>query len=273
MNFIRCFIFMLVLILVISFPVMAQGTVSIIDTPTAVTLARNHYFLNFRFYHRGGLLIQGAAGLSEKLTVGASYGGTGIIGSENIKGNPEPTFSLKYQLGEEGKNLPFALAIGYDGQGFGECYQEGEEVEIQGKLKTMKRSFYQINSKGFYLVASKNLENLHLSFHGGLNTSLEDDPGKADVSFFLAVEFDATSKLNVKIEYNNGFHEEVKWEDVVEDPGDLEGVMRKAGGELNIGFEIKYTPQLIMELDFKDLSHRYTEAGNRIFQIIYAGEF
>jgi len=252
---------------------LGQNESNLIDTPTAKTLDKNHYYLNFRFYHQGGLLIQGAAGLAEKLTVGASYGGTGVIGTETVKGNPEPAFSLKYKLGEEGENLPFALSFGYEGQGYGEYYKEGERIKIDGESKKFTRSFYQINSKGFYLVASKRLEDLHLNIHGGLNHSLEDDPGKAGVSLFLGAEFKATPRLAIKLEYNNGFHREIKWEDVVENPSGLEGVLRKAGGEVNLGFRVQYTPGLTLELDFKDLSHRYTETGNRIFQITYSGEF
>lgn len=252
---------------------LGQTEVNLIDTPCAATLNKNHYYMNFRFYQEGGLLIQGAAGLADRLTVGASYGGTGVIGTEKIRGNPEPAFSLKYKLGEEGKNLPFAFSFGYEGQGYGKYYKEGEKIKINGGTKTLTRSFYQINSKGFYLVASKRFKSLYLDVHCGINHSLEDDPGKPGASLFMGINFEVTPRLLVKMEYNNGFHKEIKWEDVVENASGLQGVMRKAGGEINLGCKFQYTPQLALELDFKDLSHRYTEAGNRIFQITYSGEF
>lgn len=246
--------------------------INLIDTPTAKILEKGSYYLNFRFYQQGGLLIQGKAGLTEKLTIGASYGGTGVIGTETIKGNPEPAFSIKYKLGEEGENLPFDVSFGYDGQGYGKYYREGDEIIINGQAKKLTRSFYQINSKGFYLALTKKVKNSNLIFSGGFNFSLEDDPGKAGISLFMGGEFKATPKLIIKLEYNNGFHEAIKYKDIVKDYSGDEN-LRKAGGEINIGFKLLYTKELSLELDFKDLSHRYANSGNRIFQITYTGEF
>jgi len=50
---------------------------------------------------------------------------------------------------------------------------------------------------------------------------LEDDPAKAGVSFFLGTEFQATPKFSLKLEYNNGFHGEIKPEQVFEDSSEL----------------------------------------------------
>ncbi|MBC7190071.1 hypothetical protein H5U35_07720, partial [Candidatus Aerophobetes bacterium] len=183
-----------------------------------------------------------------------------------------PAFSLKYKLGEEGENLPFALSVGYEGQGYGRYYREGEKIEFEGETLTLKRSFYQINSKGFYLALTKTLEEGNLHLHGGINHSLEDDPGKPGISFFAGLEFEVTPRFSIKFEYNNGFHKQIKPEDVFEEETTA-APLRKAGGEINLGIKISYAPQLILEVDFKDLSGRYTENGNRIFQIIWSGEF
>ncbi|MBE0478002.1 hypothetical protein IBX65_02625 [Candidatus Aerophobetes bacterium] len=244
---------------------------NLIDTPTAHVLGAGEYFLRFRFYQEGGILIKGSAGLTERLTIGASYGGVGVIGTETIKGNPEPAFSLKYKLGEEGENMPFALAVGYEGQGYGKYYYRGETITIDEVGGVLNRSFYQINSKGFYLALSKEFEELHLNIHGGVNHSLEDDPGKPGVSFFLGGEFEVTPNFSLKLEYNNGFHDKIGLKDVSD--AAVDKLLRQAGGEINLGLKIQYSPHLILEIDFKDLSGRYTEAGNRTFQITYSGEF
>jgi len=250
-----------------------QTNINLIDTPTANVLNKNHYNLNFRFYQEGGILIQGMAGLTEKLTIGASYGGVGVVGIGPIKGNPEPAFSLKYKLGEEGENLPFALSAGYEGQGYGKYYRQGETIKYEGNTVTLKRSFYQINSKGFYLSLTKKLKSMNLLVNGGINHCLEDDPGKAGISFFLGAEFEVTPKLLLTMEYNNGFHREIKPEDVFQNSSGIERPLRKAGGEINLGLKLRYSPSLILEIDFKDLTGRYADSGNRTFQIIYSGEF
>lgn len=253
------------------FSIPARGSLNLIDIPTANILEKNRYCLNFRFFQQGGVLLMGTAGLNERLTIGASYGGTGVVGTEPIVANPEPAFSLKYKLGEEGENLPFALSVGYEGQGYGRYYREGEKIEFEGETLTLKRSFYQINSKGFYLALTKTFEEENLHLHGGINHSLEDDPGKPGISFFAGLEFEVTSRFSLKFEYNNGFHKQIKAEDVFEE--ETTGPLRKAGGEINLGIKISYAPQLILEVDLKDLSGRYTKNGNRIFQIIWSGEF
>lgn len=247
-----------------------QVGINLIDTPTANVLKKSKYNLNFRFYHQGGLLIKSSAGLTEKLTIGAAYGGVGVVGTRIIKGNPEPAFSLKFKLGED---LPFDICAGYDGQGYGIYYRKGEELEWEGETVNLKRSFYQINSKGFYLALSRKIEDSNLTVHGGINHSLENDPGKAGVSFFTGGELKITPQFALKLEYNNGFHDEIKPKEAFLNTSGLEEPLRKGGGEINLGLKVQYSPQLILEIDFKDLSSRYTETGNRTFQIIYSGEF
>lgn len=264
--------FMLYAFLAVSLASGAKAiNIDLVDTPTANTLNKGEYYLQFHFYQEGGILIKGSAGLAERLTIGASYGGLGIIGTEAIEGNPEPAFSLKYKISEEGKDSPVSIAVGYDGQGYGKYYRQGEKIAINGAEATLTRSFYQVNSKGFYLAFSKQFEDLNLDSHGGINHSLEDDPGKAGISFFLGGEFEVIPNFSLKLEYNNGFHDRIDPQDVSE--SDSDATLRKAGGEINLGFKIQYSPQLTLEIGFKDLSSRYTESGNRTFQIIYSGEF
>ncbi|MCD6256591.1 hypothetical protein J7J45_00835 [Candidatus Aerophobetes bacterium] len=272
-NYIAGLFIASVIIIGMSSSVFGQNESNLIDTPTAKLLEKGSYYLNFRFYQEGGLLIQGKAGLTDRLTVGASYGGTGVVGVETVKGNPEPAFSIKYKFGKEGENnLPFDLSLGYEGQGYGKYYKEGDEIIIDGHPKKLTKSFYQINSMGFYLVLTKKVEKSNLTINGGLNCSLEDDPGKAGISPFIGVQFRVTPKLIVKLEYNNASHKKTKYKDIVEGySGDK--ILRKAGGEINIGFKFLYSKDLSLELAFKDLSHRYASSGNRIFQIAYTGEF
>ncbi|MCD6318697.1 hypothetical protein J7M02_06480 [Candidatus Aerophobetes bacterium] len=255
------------------FSVQGQTSTNLIDIPTAKLLKKNHYSINFTFYQEGGLLVEGEAGLTEDFTIGASYGGTGVVGTRPLKGNPEPAFSLKYKLGEEGKNMSFSLTVGYEGQGYGKYYRQGNKIEINDEELTLTRSFYQINSKGFYLSLSKIIKDKVLEVHGGINHCLEDDPGRAGLAIFLGANLKVTPKIEAKLEYNNGFHKEIKYRDVFEGYSGPEKLLRKEGGEVNLGFSLQYTPGLSLELDFKDLSQRYSESGNRIFRITYFGEF
>jgi len=264
---------MVILLSLIVVPLARGETeVEVIDTPTAKVLAKNQYDLNFRFYQGGGLLVNGKAGLTEDLTIGASYGGEGMIGEGEFKGNPEPTFSLKYKLAEEGEEMPISLAAGYNGQGYGRYYREGDKIKTDLGTKTVKDNynFYQTNSLGFFLSASKNLDRFYL--HGGINYSLENDPGKSNISFFLAADVQLTPQIVAKLEYNDLFHGQIKYSEIFEH-GSSDQIYRKSGGELNIGFKWQYTPDLSLELDFRDLTQCYPSSSNRIFQINYCGKF
>jgi len=261
-----------ILLLLISFSsVGAQLDINLIDTPTARILDKNQYNINFRFFQEGGVLVTGKAGLTENLTIGASYGGKQVIGVERFESNPQPTFSLKYKLAEQGEEMPVSIAVGYDGQGYGTYYKTGDTVKIDGGPKTIIQgiAFYQTNSPGFFLSASEKLERFYV--HGGVNYSLENDPGKNGFSLFLGVDAQFTPQIVGKLEYNDLFHGEIKYSDLLDRSPDK--VFRSSGGELNIGFKWQYTPEFSLEFDIRDLTQRYSSSGNRIFQINYCGEF
>ncbi len=258
--------------MIIFFSVQGYTSTNLIDTPTATLLEKNHYSVNFRFYQEGGLLVRGEAGLTEDFTISASYGGTGIVGTELLKGNPEPAFSLKYKLGEEGKNMSFSLAIGYEGQGYGKYYKAGDTIKINGGEFTLTKSFYQISSKGLYVSLSKILKDQLFEFHGGIRHGLQSIPGKTELTVFLGVNLKVTPKIELILEFNNLLHGSISYEDVSDYSGP-EKLLRKAGGEINIGLNFLYTPKLVLRFDFKDLSKRYSKTGNRTFTIIYFEEF
>lgn len=261
------------LFLIAGIPALGWGEVNIIDIPTAYPMQKNTYQINFRFYGEGGLLITGRAGLTEKVTIGASYGGRGIIGQEEVEGNPEPAFEFKYSLAEEGEKVPFSLSFGYQGQGYGRYYQQKEEVEEDGETYPIKTgyNFYRTNSTGFYLVLSKNWEKIRL--HLGINHSFEDDPGGADLSLFGGVEAGITPEITWKLEYNDIFHKKVKYSKIFEGTFTQDKTFRKAGGELNTGFVWRCTPNLWLEFDFRDLTGVYSSSGDRVFQVSYQGTF
>ena len=252
--------------------VLAATPAQFIDCESAYTLEKNQYQLDLCFYENGGVLIGATSGLTDELTIGASYGGSGIVGTGTVKGNPEPAFHIKYRLQNEA-SFPFELAVGYSGQGYGPYYREGATVEINHESYVCTRNFYQVNSKGFYIAASRFFSSSRVTVTGGLNYCLEDDPGNPGIAAFIGAAYHMSPQVGLVLEYNNLLHRAVNPEDMFVDPTGLTGPIRKAGGELNLGLAFMHSPGFSMRVSLKDLTNVYSHSGNRTFQIFYVGEF
>ena len=95
---------------------------------------------------------------------------------------------------------------------------------------------------------------------------------QCDKTGTFKIEIKVTPKIELILEFNNLLHKSIEYEDVSDYSGP-EKLLRKAGGEINIGLNFLYTPKLVLRFDFKDLSKRYSKSGNRTFTIIYFEEF
>jgi len=264
-----------IMLYLLAFASLARGETSpdLVDIPTPRVLNRYQTQVTFRFYREGGLLVKGRVGLTERLSMGLSYGARGVVGDGEISGNPRPGLSLKYLISQEGEDLPFSLTLGYEGQGYGLHYSKQDNVQVNSGSYSVEKQyeFYETNSKGFFLVMGKEIPR-GIYVVGGVNHSLEAAPQKRSVSFFVGVEERFTSSLVAKLEYNNIFHDEVKHADFLEDY-EGEEVFRKSGGELNLGIAWYASPSISLELDFRDITQRFDPSPNRVFRINYFGKF
>ena len=131
----------------------------LIDSPTAGLTDKGRFGIDLRFFPNGGVSTQLHAGVLSRLTVGISFGGEQIIGDQDIDWYPRVEAAVKYRLIEENTSWP-ALVLGYETQGYG----------------THKNDRYQIKSKGFLVVLSKNYISPlgQFGIHGGFNLSREN---------------------------------------------------------------------------------------------------
>ncbi len=88
----------------------------IIDCPTAGTLSRGHYQIGTRFYPDGGAIAFTDIGLSNRLTIGISYGGDKVISNGSPNWNPKIEFHLKFRPIDELEYFP-AISIGFSSSG------------------------------------------------------------------------------------------------------------------------------------------------------------
>jgi hypothetical protein len=197
----------------------------LIDLPTAGMLTQRSFALDLDFYQDGGLLVATSIGVFDRLSLGISYGGTNILGSDKPEWNTTPGVSLKVRILDESVVLP-ALAVGFDSQ--------GKENYID------QLSRYTIKSLGIYAVVSKNYQTMgFLSLHGGINYSLERADGDTDPNIFGGVEKTLGSNISIMAEYNLALNDSNR-DALGRGRGYLNlGIRGSLGGGFTIGFNIK----------------------------------
>jgi hypothetical protein len=224
----------------------------LINIPTVATMPRASFLTELRFAANGGVLAGVDIGLADRISLGLSYGGSGIIGNDSIFWNPQPGVSAKYRLIDEQIFVP-GVSVGFSSQGYGNA--------IDG--------YYQIPAHGFYLVGSKNWMLLgHTSIHAGINYSLEQPSEKRYPSFFLGAAMELNPLFSMMLEYDAALNYEL-----TEEARDF--IISKGYGLLNAGFRVGITENIFVELDLTNLiwDNKKVYAFNRELKIIFFDEF
>ncbi len=127
--------------------------------PTCGLLGKYQLGYNIDFYPQGGIIGTARFSPFKRFMLGFSYGGNKIIGTETPDWLPHIGLNGRVRILEESYTFP-AFAVGFNSQG----------------IPPYNQQRYHYKSPGIYLVASKNYGLLggNLSFHGGLNYTLED---------------------------------------------------------------------------------------------------
>ena len=181
-----------------------------------------------------GTLFGVTVGLLNRLNLGVSYGGDGIIGREAPTFNPHIGALVKYRLFEETYFWP-AFAVGYDHQGF-----SGIDQAYNG---------YIFKSPGFFLAASKNyciFTKAQLGLHGGINYSLEESKTVTWPNGYAGADLGINEELAVALEYDMALN--------ARDPGIAPAHYdHPLRGFLNAAVRWSFSRSLYLEFDIKDM--------------------
>jgi hypothetical protein len=221
----------------------------LIDKPIAGMLKRGGFLGGLTMYQRGGVLSYISVGVWDRFMFGISYGGTNILGQQRTRMNPLPGFNLKIRLLDESLELP-AIAIGFDSQGR-DVYDGPPDR-------------YSIKSPGFFFTVSKNYSFLgDLSFHGGVNLSLERNDGDKDLNLYAGLEKSVGNSISLLAEY-----------DVASNDNHGEALGR-GRGYLNVGLRISIGRGFVLGINLKDLFQNQPGItfANRTAQLDYTGVF
>jgi hypothetical protein len=178
-----------------------------------------------------------------------------VIGEGDVDWNPGAEFFARYRVIDESIPLP-AFAIGFDSQGWGRYIREGKR--------------YQIKSRGFYGVLSKNYAFLgQLGFHLGANVSLEgtkDDENTPNV--FFGVHKSINPDLWIVAEYDLPITSDTlvgAFDEVVEK-------IDSGVGFFNLGARVLFDDNLFVELDLRNINGNARDS-DRTLRIVYHNIF
>lgn len=215
----------------------------LIDIPTAGILHKGDFALDIDFFASGGMTVGVSAGVLNRFSLGISYGGKHLIGSDEARFNKAPGVDVRFRLWDEDVVLP-AVVIGFDSQGR-EAY-----------IDSLDR--YTIKSPGLFAAASKNYKVLgNLSVHGGVNYSLEREDDDKDMNFFGGAEKTLGRDVSLIAEYDFAFNDSNR------------RAIGRGRGYLNAGVRWSVGGGFTLGLDFKNLlkNREQLAVGNRTLRI------
>jgi len=226
----------LILIILFSAAGLAQSSgaypqpTDLIMTPTAGIIPRGAYLVDLFLSHNGGVTAGMSVGISKRFMFGISYGGSQIIGDQEVIWSKQPGIEIKYRVFEEEMRFP-AIVLGFNSQGNG------------AYIDSLKR--YETKAKGFYLVASKNYQFLgNTGIHAGINYNpLEKEDGDNDPSFFVGIDKDINEEIAIMVEYDAALN----------DNKDNIVSLGQGKGYLNAGVRWCFAERFHLELDFNNI--------------------
>jgi hypothetical protein len=221
-----------------------------IDSPTAGLLAHGEYHIQGRIGPESSVILAFRVGLKNRVYLGTSFGMQNLFSYEQVEFNDRPGILFRVRLIEEDDRRP-GLALGFNSQGTGAWHDQAER--------------YDRKSKGFYAALSRNwkIPVGHLSIHGGLNYSLENQD-EDHANAFAAIDWEAIAGLDFLLDVDGAFNDN-------RDDGRFGG----GGIYLDGAIRVTYGENLQMMLIFRDLTKNYTPERRigREFEIAFVDFF
>ena len=224
----------------------------VVHTPTAGVLKQGQYQIDLTAFGNGGTMGGIGIGLFNRFMFGISYGGDGLIGYGDPKGNKYPGVVVKYRIIEESMSLP-ALTVGFDMQGHGTWYDGAER--------------YLFKAPGGFVALSRNwMSNFgRFGIHLGVNYNTIEAEDQKSIDGFAGIDFSLNEQLAILAEYD------LAMDDNNEDNMFGEG----PGGYLNLGVRMTFAQSLVLQFDFTDVLNvsAATEGIGREIKIVYVETF
>ena len=255
---------------------------NLVTIPTGGTLPKGSFAFESLLIKDGGIIPKLSIGITDNFYIGLSYGIQDFIGEEKLNFNkPKPEVQFKYRIYQETETIP-AIVLGLDTQGKGRFltrYQSGNN-DIENFAR------YEQKAWGWYLVASKNWELAgNTGIHIGLNRNMwETDPVEGNDSNAIFKDNDLNLFFGLDKELNRSFSFLLEYDFALNDNDPEIGydLFGRGKGYLNAGIRWMVGKNIMLEIDFNDISKNYVnnqtlnndkEYSNRELKIIYFEKF
>lgn len=254
----------------------------LVTIPTGGTLPKGSFTLESLLVKDGGVVPKLSIGITDNFYIGLSYGVQDFISEKKMNFNkPMPEVQIKYRWYEETATFP-AIVLGLDTQGKGRYLTRYEN----GTTTVNNFERYEQKAWGWYIAASKNWDLLgNTGLHVGLNKNTwETDPVESndpntilkdkDLNLFFGIDKEINRSFSFLIEYNAALNDN--------DPEIGYDLFGKGKGYLNAGLRWLVGMNIMIEIDFNDISKNYIndelqydekEYSNRELKIIYFEKF
>lgn len=217
---------------------------SVIDTPTAFTIAKGTYKVSLLEYDNGGMEFKTFLGLHDIIYLGVSLDVQSAIGRDEPNFNvPGVIAKLKFTDGHE--SFPIAIAAGYDSFYTG---YEGKEHNVKNDVNRVIYGPYLVFTGSIYLLDSEQ----YLSV--GVRTPTQPDYKPDNTSYFTSLDIPMGEFFRFQFEV-----ERVYW-----NFRDADDWLFNPGIKFNYFDQICFTAGVMFEDD---------EKPNRIIRFEYHGEF
>jgi len=209
----------------------------LIDMPTAAMLPRGSFDLDFKTFPSGGVQAALSIGLARRFTMGIGYAGGQVLSEDIPEWNSRIEFLFRFLLADEREYEYFpSLAVGYSSYGYGLFVKADSS-------RGYYEDRYLVKSPGFYLAVSKryDVQGGDFGLHGGLNFSLENG-ADSDPNVFVGMDAVLGYDLVFLGEYDFALNDNRRL-----------GIFGLGRGYLNFGLGWYITPELCLELDFRNM--------------------
>ncbi|MBI5324598.1 MAG: hypothetical protein HZB41_04900 [Ignavibacteriae bacterium] len=199
----------------------------IVNMPNAGLVPKSSFSFNANIFENSGVLMVLNTSPFSSFNLGLSYGGSNILGNQEITWQNLPGIQVRIRLFDESISLP-AIMIGFISQGSG-VY-----------LSQLKR--FQNMSAGFFLSGSKfyKWKIGSIGFHGGINYSIEPSFSDRNPNFYCGIEQFIGNRGSINVEYNANLDEKPNM------------VIDKRG-LLNLSLRYGFTQNMTIDFQFIDL--------------------